>query len=165
MFGTEVAVETEVGLILTIKFRAGAHEVVGSADVRGGVVPQDLTAQFVESAGGDNVGGKLRSRGGGGVEDGLGEHTLPLREGGHYREACDACSESGSLPVCEEESFVLLDRAAQSQAILIAAKPGFRARGGEEVARVQCFVAEEPEEAAVEMVATRLANHHHGTAV
>ncbi len=57
-----------------------------------------------------------------------------------------------ALEVAEEEEAVVEDGSAQRSAVEVAAVLGLAAGGGEVVARVEVFVAEELEEAAVEGV-------------
>ena len=58
-----------------------------------------------------------------------------------------------------------LNRPAERRAVLIAAELRLRARLREQVPRVQRFVAEELEQAAVEFVAAGFADHHDRAAV
>src|SRR6185369_3130907 len=66
--------------------------------------------------------------------------------------------------VSEEEGLVLPDRAACSDAILMAMEVGFRLASGEVVLRIQGAVAIELERIAVEGVAARLRNYVHDVA-
>ena len=92
--------------------------------------------------------------GGGGVVDfgDAGEDALALGEGGDGGDAGDADELADSLVVAEEEEAVAEDGEAEGSAIEVAAVLGLAAGGGEVVAGVEVFVAEELEEAAVEGV-------------
>src|SRR5262249_36546110 len=140
-----------------------SNEVVCSGDIRKRIMLQDLRADPIELRCGNRIVGELRS--GRRVENRLGKNALSLRQRGNYAEACDACPKPRALPVCEEESLIGLNRAAERQAILIAAELRLRTRLREQVPRVQSLVPEELERASVEIVAAGFSDHHYGSPV
>lgn len=88
-----------------------------------------------------------------GIEDGRREAAVALRESGDGRDPDDAGLLARALPVGEEEGAIAAEGSAEDEAVLVAAEAGFGVGGiGEEVARVQAFVAEEFKERAVELV-------------
>src|ERR1043165_2806032 len=94
------------------------------------------------------------------------EVSLTLGECGHSGRAhsCDLLSRS--LVVAEEKGLVLDYWSTQDEAILIASKDGFSSsRGREEVARIQCFVAQKLESGSVKIVCARLRRQVNDAAV
>ena len=156
-------------------------EVIGSGRAVGGAVGErvegdDLEADRIEAGGGDAVAGEQGARqaagdvlGGGGVvdgdqhvvvADGLREVPGALEGGGNGEGGDGAIAAAGAFVGEEKEGFVLDDRAAEGTAVDVVAERGFGLfavdDGGEEVGRVELFVADVFEQGAVERVGTAL---------
>src|SRR6202011_464132 len=155
----------EIGLILILRFRGGSDIVIGSGDIWYRIMLKKLGGNGIEAVGRDLIVGKLSAGRGRGVEDRLGEDSLTLGERRDHAETRDAGAKPRALPIDKEERFVVLDGAAEGQAILISTKLRGWPRLSEQVARIEGFIAEEFEQAAVELIASGFPDHHHGAAI
>ena len=150
MIGAEIAIDSNVELVLGIRFHRRAREIVcGSWACRQRVMLQDPLRDRIKSVRRYGSQSLAAHR----IGDWRRENPLALGKRRHRADASDRGAQAAPLPVGKEEGFAFLNRSTQGETILIA--PEFRSwpRRREKVPGVQILIAEELEQRAVQRVA------------